>query len=226
MPVIVLASSKGGVGKSTTALTLSHALAKGGANVTLIDADPNAPMEAWRDLSDNVMLERFTLETKVNENDIVDKIDTASLRDTFTVVDLEGSANMAVSYAIGRADLVLIPMQGSQLDANEAAKVIRLIRREEKMYRRNIPYAAVLSRTSFIKPRTARSIENDLREQGIPILPVEMNERDAFKALFSFGGTLYDLNDTEVSSPEKAIANAESLAQAVADHLRSLRTND
>lgn len=226
MPVIVLASSKGGVGKSTTALTLSHALAKGGARVTLIDADPNAPMEAWRDLSDNVMPERFTLETKVNESDIVDKIDAASERDVFTIVDLEGSANMAVSYAIGRADLVLIPMQGSQLDANEAAKVIRLIRREEKMYRRDIPYAAVLSRTSFIKPRTARNIENDLREQGIPILPVEMNERDAFKALFSFGGTLYDLNDTEVSSPEKAIANSESLAQAVADHLRSLRTDD
>ena len=223
MPVIVLASSKGGVGKSTTALTLSHALARGGASVTLIDADPNAPLEAWKNLSVDEIPERFTLETRVSENDIVDKIDAASERDVFTIVDLEGSANMAVSYAIGRADLVLIPMQGSQLDANEAAKVIRLIRRESKAFRRDIPFAAILSRTSFIKPRTARNIENDLREQGIPILPVEMNERDAFKALFSFGGTLYNLSDVEVSSPEKAIANAENLAQAVANHLRSLQ---
>lgn len=223
MPVIVLASSKGGVGKSTVALTLSHALARGGASVTLIDADPNEPMEAWRQLTGDNLPDRFTLETKVSEEDIVDKIDAASERDVFTIVDLEGSANMAVSYAVGRADLVLIPMQGSQLDANEAAKVIRLIRRESKAFRRDIPFVAVLSRTSFIKPRTARNIEKDLREQGIPILPVEMNERDAFKALFSFGGTLYDLNTIEVSSPEKAIANAEHLAQAVADHLRNLQ---
>lgn len=224
MPVIVLASSKGGVGKSTVALTLSHALAKGGASVTLIDADPNAPMETWRHLSSGQMPINFTLETMVGEENIIDKIDEASERDTFTIVDLEGSANMAVSYAIGRADLVLIPMQGSQLDANEAAKVIRLIRRESKAFKREIPFTAVLSRTSYIKPRTARNIESDLRKQGIPILPVEMNERDAFKALFSYGGTLYDLNDVEVSNPDKAIANAEDLARAVADHLRMLRS--
>lgn len=222
MPVIVLASSKGGVGKSTVALTLAHALAQGGATVTLIDADPNAPMAAWRRLSDNALPERFSLETDVGEDDIIDKIDDAAARDAFTIVDLEGSANMAVSYAIGRADLVLIPLQGSQLDANEAAKVIRLIHRESKAFRRKIPFAAVLSRTSYIKPRTARGIEQDLRQQNVPILPVEMNERDAFKALFSFGGTLYDLNSIEVSSPEKAIANAEELARCVANHLRKL----
>ena len=224
MPVIVLASSKGGVGKSTVALTLSHALARGGATVTLIDADPNAPMAAWEDLTGDAIPERFTLETSVSEDDIIDKIDAASARDVFTVVDLEGSANMAVSYAIGRADLVLIPMQGSQLDANEAAKVIRLIKRESKAFRRDIPFVAILSRTSFIKPRTARNIEADLRDKNIPILPVEMHERDAFKALFSFGGTLYDLNEVEVNSPEKAIANAEDLAQAVANYLRLLQS--
>jgi chromosome partitioning protein len=223
MPVIVFASSKGGVGKSTTALALSHAIAKGGASVTLIDADPNAPMVAWEKLTGSRMPERFTLETKVNEEDIVDKIDAASDRDIFTIVDLEGSANMAVSYAIGRADLVLIPMQGSQLDANEAAKVIRLIKREAKAFRREIPFVAVLSRTSFIKPRTARNIENDLKQAGIPILPVEMNERDAFKAIFSFGGTLYDLTDAEVSNPSKAIVNVERLAHSVANYLRDLR---
>ena len=179
-------------------------------------------MAAWQRLTGDNIPERFTLETQVSEDDIVDKIDAAAERDVFTVVDLEGSANMAVSYAIGRADLVLIPLQGSQLDANEAAKVIRLIKREAKAFRREIPFAVVLSRTSFIKPRTARSIESELRDQAIPILPVEMHERDAFKALFSFGGTLYDLNDAEVSSPEKAIANAEDLANAVADHLRLL----
>lgn len=223
MPVIVLASSKGGVGKSTTALVLTHAFANAGATVTLIDADPNSPMEAWRSLSDGALPKNMSLEAGVAEDTIVDKIDEAAASDNFVVVDLEGSANMAVSYAIGRADLVLIPLQGSQLDANEAAKVVRLIEREARAYRRVIPYAAVLSRTSYIKPRTAKHIEAAVRGAGIPILPVEMIERDAFKALFTFGGTLYDLTAEEVSSPEKAIDNGERLAQSIIDHLRELQ---
>ncbi len=47
MPTIVFASSKGGVGKTTSALALAFVLAKAGAPTTLIDADPNAPLTRW-----------------------------------------------------------------------------------------------------------------------------------------------------------------------------------
>ncbi len=40
MPTIVFASSKGGAGKSTSAVLLATQLAERGAEVTLIDADP------------------------------------------------------------------------------------------------------------------------------------------------------------------------------------------
>lgn len=42
MQVIVFASSKGGVGKTTCALMLSPVLPHRGVPTTLIDADPNA----------------------------------------------------------------------------------------------------------------------------------------------------------------------------------------
>lgn len=41
---------------------------------------------------------------------MTDAIDAEAQNSAFVIVDLEGSANLAVSYAIGRADLVLIPM--------------------------------------------------------------------------------------------------------------------
>ena len=47
MPVIVLCSTKGGVGKSTTALVLAQVYAQAGSEVTLIDADPNQPLATW-----------------------------------------------------------------------------------------------------------------------------------------------------------------------------------
>ena len=46
----------------------------------------------------------------------------------FVIVDLEGTASLMVSNAIGMSDLVIIPIQGSSMDAKGGAKTIRLIR--------------------------------------------------------------------------------------------------
>ncbi|WP_306666057.1 ParA family protein, partial [Escherichia fergusonii] len=47
MPVISFVSSKGGVGKTTSAVVLAGEFAAAGRKVCLIDADPNRPLEAW-----------------------------------------------------------------------------------------------------------------------------------------------------------------------------------
>ena len=44
MPTIVFASPKGGAGKSTSAVVLASELALRGAQVVVIDADPNRPV--------------------------------------------------------------------------------------------------------------------------------------------------------------------------------------
>ncbi len=40
---------------------------------------------------------------------------------------------------MSRADLVIIPVQGSHLDAREAAKTIKLVRAQEHVFKREIP---------------------------------------------------------------------------------------
>jgi len=47
MPIIALVTPKGGAGKSTTAVTVATQLARRGAAVTIIDADPNKPIADW-----------------------------------------------------------------------------------------------------------------------------------------------------------------------------------
>src|SRR5215211_4544885 len=48
MPVVSIVNPKGGVSKTTTALVLGTGLAARGMAVTIIDADPNRHLIAWR----------------------------------------------------------------------------------------------------------------------------------------------------------------------------------
>ena len=100
-----------------------------------------------------------------------------------------------VGYAISRADLVVIPTQGSLLDATEAANAIRLVRNREKAAARSIPTAVLFTRTSAaFKPRSLRAIADEFAQAGVRVLATQMHERDAFRAIFSFGGSLADLD--------------------------------
>ena len=217
MQVIVFASSKGGVGKTTSALTLSSVLTHHGASTTLIDADPNAPLALWARRFPNGVPTGLSIKTAFR-TDVADVIDSAP--DPYVIVDLEGSRNEEVSVAIGRADLVLIPMKGNRLDADEAVNVIKVIRKQESIFRRAIPFRVFLSQTSpVIVDRGMRDICAQMRENGIPMLRTGMVERSAFKVPFALGGSIYDLNEREAKNPASAIVNAEAFAQEIRDIL-------
>src|ERR1700678_1379282 len=167
MPTIVFASPKGGVGKSTSAVVLATELAQRGAAVTVIDADPNRPVSQWARRPG--CPQTLTVIGAISEETIIDTIETASAKTAFVVVDLEGTASMMVAYAISRADLVVIPVQGSHLDAAEPAKAIKLVRAQEIAFRRTIRYTVLFTRTSAaIRTRTFQSIEGEFAENGIP----------------------------------------------------------
>ena len=217
MQVIVFASSKGGVGKTTSALALACVLTHHGAATTLIDADPNAPLALWAQRFPDGVPPSLTVKTAFR-TDVAEIIDSAA--DPFVIVDLEGSRNEEVSVAIGRADLVLIPMKGNQLDADEAVNVIKVIRKQETIFRRKIPFRVFLSQTSpVIMDRGMRDICAQMRENAIPMMRSAMVERSAFKVPFRLGGTIYELSELEAKNPEAAIRNAESFAQEVRDVL-------
>jgi chromosome partitioning protein len=219
MPTIVFASPKGGAGKSTSAVLLATELALKGAGVTILDADPNKPVSLWAKRAG--CPENLTVVANISEGSIIDEIESASQKTSFVVVDLEGTASMMVAYAISRADLVIIPTQGSQLDAAEAAKAVKLIKQQEKAFNKKIPYAILFTRTSAaIKPRTLQHIQEEFKKYGILSFQTQINEREAYRALFSFGGTLESLNPQQVSNLDAAVVNARAFAGEVVTLLR------
>jgi len=209
MPVIVFSSPKGGAGKTTSATILATELAATGASVTIIDADPNKNVVDWAKLPG--VPATLTVIGDATEESIVDQIEQASATTTFVIVDLEGTASLLVSYAISMADFVVIPVQGSQLDAKQAARQMKLIRAQERLVNRAIPFAVLFTRANpAIMPKTQKHIEERFAEIKVPVLPTKLYDREAYRALFSFGGTLSDLRDKGVSNLDTAITNART----------------
>jgi len=225
MPTIVFATPKGGAGKSTSAIILATQLAFKGAEVTILDADPNKPICQWA--KRGAKPDKITVRADITETTIIDEIDDAAQKTPFVVVDLEGTASMTVAYAISRADLVIIPTQGSQLDAAEAAKAIKLIRQQEKAFHKTIPFSILFTRTnSALKPRTLGHIQMEFKKHNIRSFLTQVHEREAFRALFSFGGTLESLDPKQVGNLEKAIANAREFAAETVSMLRAAPGED
>jgi chromosome partitioning protein len=220
MPTVVFASPKGGVGKSTAAVLLASELASHGGTVTMIDADPNRPLSQWASRPGKP--EKLTVVDNATEDSIIDTIEAAALRTTFVIVDLEGTASMMAGYAMSRADLVIIPAQGSHLDATEAVKAIKLVKSQERAFQRKIPFAILFTRTSAaIRPRTLQSIETEFAENSTPMFGAQIHEREAYRAIFAFGGTLAGLDPNQVSNLPAARLNARTFAGEVIEMLKA-----
>jgi chromosome partitioning protein len=220
MPVISFSSPKGGAGKTTAATLLATELAERGAAIVVIDADPNKNVLDWASLPGKPAT--LSVVGDVGEETIVDAIETAATGASFVIVDLEGTASLMTSYAISMSDFVVIPMQGSQLDAKQAARQMKLIKAQERIVQREIPFAVLFTRSNpALQPKTQRHIEERFAELGVPMLTSRLYDREAFRAIFSFGGSLSTLADKGVGNLAAAKANARDFTAEIVARLRA-----
>lgn len=215
MPTIVVASPKGGAGKSTTAVLLGTELAHAGAEVVMLDCDPNRSLSLWAGRSP--LPSRIQLLGDVTESDIVRTIKQHDQDGQIVLVDLEGVASRLVSRAISQADLVITPMRATTLDATVGVRALQLIAEEEEALDRKISHAVVFTMTRGVKSRQHSGIEASLAEQGVDLIEPPLMERAAFSALFEFGGDLRTM--PAQGNMEAARENAALFAQAVYQRL-------
>jgi chromosome partitioning protein len=224
MPTIVVASPKGGVGKSTTANILMTCLARHGASVSGIDADRNRPQIKWalragvrilpeRPKYQPKTLANLTIIEETGEESLIKTINAAAASTQFVVVDLEGVASQSATFAISQADMVVIPCGPSYLDAVEGAAVLKVVEACEMMARKpvRIPAAVVMTKTSpAVKPDTQREVERQFAAHKTPLYDVQLHMRTAYAAIFSRGAPLHDLDPAKIHKLDAAIENAEA----------------
>ena len=218
MPVIVFASSKGGSGKTTSCMILASEFSRHNVGFSLIDADPNQHLKGWADSIGNLEC------NQANQSNILDIIERLESKNKFVLIDLEGSANMTMCYAISQADLVVIPCKPSDLDGKEAIKIVSFIKQQEKVTNRAINYSLLRTQTgAAIYTKIEQAIVEDFKSIGANVFLTRLTDREAYKSAVSYSCYIHDLKaetQREKTAKEKAITTANEFALEVIEYFK------
>jgi chromosome partitioning protein len=209
--VITLAQTKGGSGKTTTAEVLIAEFVFRGLSVAAIDLDPNRPLGRFVSRSSALL----NVEVAVPEGDfrVSDLIAHLSRRYDVVVIDLMGAATPDMMVAIGFSDLVLVPSQLSEPDVRCGIETWRTIQEVERLGRREIAKAVLLTRTSpALKTRAQEHARTQYEKVGAYVLKTEFMERVVFKEM-TFNGAAPNIQDREGNAARNVIGLFEEIAQ-------------
>jgi chromosome partitioning protein len=203
--IITIASSKGGAGKTTIArLLLGHA-ARNGMRAAALDADLNHSLTDWI----RQHQAPFDIRAEIDETRIVPTVTALHEAHDLVVIDTAGAATQATVFAIGCADLVLVPLKLSAADVTEAARTMALVKSASTMMNREIVARVVL--TGF-KPRTsvASHVEQEIGNAKMPDIKTRLHDLVAFEEM-TFNGVVPAIGPAGVQA-EALFAEAMALA--------------
>jgi len=183
--IVSFASSKGGVGKSTSCAAVGARLAQRGEQVLIIDLDQNRTLERWGRKA-NVpgltvkAIERDDFTNVFRETMLAGEID-------HILIDLAGAREATVLKAIARSELVVIPAQASEPDLREALVIVSDIKDVAEEKGAPIPYRVLLTKMHPFRTRVTEFVYTELARHGLPIFRTVMIERAAYKEMFLTG---------------------------------------
>lgn len=183
MSIITIATSKGGAGKTTIARLILGRLALDGLPVAAVDADLNHTLTDWVRAASK---HPIAVEHELDETRIVPLVESLHETHDVVVIDTAGAATQATIFAIGCADLVLVPCQASSADIVEAIKTINLIKSASLMMKREVTARVVL--TGY-QPNTNISshVEGEIAKANLPLMRTRLSRLVAFQEM-SFTG--------------------------------------
>jgi cellulose biosynthesis protein BcsQ len=137
--IIAVASSKGGVGKSTIARHLAAWLHEQGFTVTLADCDAQESSSQWaREATPGIRLVRLA-----TAEDILEDLPQLGREVDFVVADGPGS-NSDISRSLNSwADIAIVPCKASMLEVRALAKATQALRHMQQV-RKGPPEALIV----------------------------------------------------------------------------------
>jgi chromosome partitioning protein len=202
--IISIINQKGGVGKTTLAISLAAAFAGRKMRVLLVDADPQGSALDWVAVrgADTpfaaVGIPKPILHLELPK--VVKDYDAVVIDGPPRIYEVARSAVMA-------SDAVLIPVLPSQFDVWAAEESIKLLE-ECAVYKKDMKAAFVINR-KIANTAIGRDVVKALKKYPLPVLSSSISQRVAF-AESARGRTVLELDPDSAASKE-----IQSLAKEV-----------
>jgi len=191
---ILVASSKGGCGKSTVSTNLAAHYAQAGKNTAIIDADRQGSSFHWCQRRPDSVPGVLGIEGA--RRGWASKLPTDTQR---VIVDTAAGIRAAeVDELLEDVDALVVPVLPSVFDLEASAAFLTEIAQLPRIKRGKIPVAVVANR---LKPWTSNSQEHLLAMKDLPF-PVVAQLRDStgYVVLSGLGKSIFDYGSESVRS--------------------------
>ena len=194
MKILVLASQKGGAGKTTLVAHLAVAAERGGDGpCVLIDTDPQASLAAWW----NGRKAETPAFAPVALKELPEKLQAlAQAGYTYAFIDTPPAITESIRAVVVQADLVLIPTRPSPHDLRAVGRTVELAMEAHQ------PFAFAVTQA---KPNSRLTIQAmaALSEHGV-VAPIIIHDRVDYAGSMIDGRTVLEVDPRGRSASEVA----------------------
>jgi chromosome partitioning protein len=221
MPVVSIASAKGGCGKTTTGILLGAELALNhGYKVALLDSDVNQHASAF---GKKAKIPNLTIMASIDEENVLAKLREAERNNDIVLVDLPGGSSTLALKAMQKSHFVLVPTQMSLMDVRDSMKTMAQIDDAEDLAKSPIARAILWTRVpQTFESRAAKRVRSDLekvqeKKPNLTILQAALMERTAFREMLFTSKV-----PRQESATSPAANNIDAIAKEVLAHLEKM----
>lgn len=193
MKTILVASSKGGAGKTTLATNLAAYFALDGKRTVLVDADPQHSSTRWAE-------RRAELESAVLPID-------ASGRRAWRAWLPEDAERVVVDAPAGamaddlgsfleHADAVVVPVLPSALDIEATVGFLNSLAKVPRVHKRKLPVGLVVNRSKPWTNASQQAVEM-LKTWPYPVI-TQLRDTQAYVVMAGLGRSLFDYRSAQV----------------------------
>jgi chromosome partitioning protein len=197
--IIAVAQPKGGVGKTTLAVSVASELYRRGKAVALIDADPQRSACQWA-APGNLSFPVYEVAlTGQNVDNWCRELIRVRANYSCVIVDTAPSEH-ALSASTGISNLVLVPCTPSGLDLEAMVRALEIID-TVRTRRRGLPSMILVPNRVDARTLEGRQLVEELTGFNEAVAPT-IGDRSAFARAFSTGRSVTEIADGQMADHE------------------------